>query len=109
MSYYDVGDSVIYTPKNIKARIIRAWANDIYLVEFDDKSLIPPQMDVPGSSLKPDNLPLGFSGLYGWPEEQTGTYSDTNCRKCGGTWKETWIGKKAYYDCLKCNIKKEDQ
>ena len=108
MAYYDIGDEVIYGPKNINAKVIRSWANDQYLIEFEDKTLIPPQMDVPGSSLRPKPLPFSYGGLYGWAEEQNGSYSDANCRRCGKPWKETIIFGNKYYDCLTCKIKKED-
>ena len=108
MSYYVSGDEVIYTPKSIKAKIVKPLAVDDYLIEFADKSLIPPQMIVPGTTLKPAPLPYNGFG-WDWTRQTSSTsYTDTNCRRCGGLWTETWISKKAFYDCLKCNIKKED-
>jgi hypothetical protein len=32
----------------------------------------------------------------------------THCPQCGDVWKETAIGFDLYYDCISCNIKKED-
>jgi hypothetical protein len=113
MPYFDLDDKVIYTPRGVEATVIKPMPGDEYLIEFEDKKLIPPQMIVPGTSLKPKILPYYTYGYdddgYNWARSQPQTtYSDTNCRKCGGVWTETWIGKQAYYDCLKCKIKKED-
>lgn len=112
MSYYSPGDRVIYKPKNIDAKIISSLPNDEYVVEWDNNQLIPPQMTVPGYSLIPKPLPIGFADFYG-QAEWNGNYDpsfnrETQCPRCGSPWKETWIGHKAYYDCLKCNLKKED-
>lgn len=114
MSYYSPGDEVLYTPGNYKAKVIRHTQNDHYIVEFEKKDLIPPQMEVPGYTLVPA-LPY-TSNMYGvdsdWGGVTHGTTSsinkETHCPKCGGPWKETVFFRKTYYDCLKCNLKKED-
>ena len=102
---YRVGDDVTYSPKDIKAKIIRVLPNDEYRVEFYDKALIPPQMDVSGFYLSPvrqlDLNMYGYNHIYG-------TNKETHCPRCGNEWKETWIGHRPLYDCLKCNLKKED-
>lgn len=108
MSKFNLGDRVVYTPKTVDAKIVRIFSNGECVIEFDDKNLIPPQMTVPETFLALKTSPALF-GDYGWTrEEASARYSDTNCRKCGQEWKETWIGRTAYYDCLKCGIKKED-
>lgn len=110
MSYYSPGDAVIYTPTNSNAKVIRHVGSDNYLVEFEDKDLIPPQMEVPERFLKPQPLVSGMYGFMDW----SGDYykpkhnKETHCPKCGTPWKETIIFRNTYYDCLKCNLKKED-
>lgn len=98
---FKVGDYVIYTPNNIKAKIIKVFLGGLrYTVEFDDPNLIPPQMDIPANYLapiEPGILPHGNNSL-----------KEIYCPKCGNKWKETLIGRQLFYDCLKCNLKKED-
>lgn len=102
---YKAGDRVTYGPRNHKAKIVRMLGNGDYQIEFDDQDLIPPQMDVPEAHLSVDLG--GFIDLLdGWddPSKKIGKV----CPFCGGEWTETWIGFRPLYDCLKCNIKKED-
>ena len=110
MSYYRPGDEVIFTPRGCGARILKALPGDKYIVEFDDKTLAPPQMEVPETYLRPKPLPYGMFGLdpgpHGWSESFPD--KDKVCPRCNTPWKETWIGHDPYYDCLKCNLKKED-
>lgn len=102
---YKVGDKVTYGPQGYKAKILRVWGNGDYMIEFDKKDLIPPQMDVPESHLNPDIEDI-FSM---WDNYQYGADKNPdNCPRCGDKWKETWIGHKPFYDCLKCNLKRED-
>jgi hypothetical protein len=89
---YKVGDRVSYSPKNHKAIVIRVLPNDQYTVEFTDSQLIPPQMDVPGFYLSPPLKEL----------------KEIQCPRCDTPWTETVIGRNVFYDCLKCNLKKED-
>lgn len=93
---FKVGDKVLYGPRKLKATVIRAWYNGESLVEFEDKGLIPPQMDVLNEHLALDL------------DNSENKNSKEQCPRCGGKWTETWISRKAYYDCLKCNIKMED-
>lgn len=107
MKRYSVGDEVVFTPKTIKATIIRVLGNDTYTVEWHDKELIPPQMDIDGFYLAPE-LPHRKT-LDGWGVMPENTINkETHCPKCGTPWTETPIGKNLFYDCLKCNLKKED-
>ena len=108
MSYYSPGDDVVYTPRPCDAKVIKALPGDEYVVEFDDKTLIPPQMQVPGHYLKPRLVLYGGFSPGDFLGESSWTNKDTNCPRCGGDWKETWIGHRPFYDCLKCNLKKED-
>jgi len=115
---FNKGDDVIYTPTNSKGTVIRVLPNDTYTVEWDSKDLIPLQMDVEERYLKKQSLGYGsfFYGLgmdYGSDFMDSGIREskynkDVQCPKCGGTWKETWIGGRALYDCIPCGLKKED-
>ena len=103
MAFYNVGEKVTYNPRGIPAKVVRVLPNDIYAVEWDDQSLIPPIMEVPGSHLSPETI--DWFGAYDFTKSlPTGDH----CPRCGNKWKETWIGHKAYYDCIQCNIKKEE-
>lgn len=104
---YKAGDAVEYGPKKHKAKIIKILSSGRYLIEFDDINLIPPQMDVPGDHLSKFYSYVDLDGI------DSGYYDDLykdpdNCPRCGNKWKETWIGSRPFYDCLKCNIKRED-
>lgn len=100
---FNVGDKITYGPKAHKGRIIAiSPTHDQCTVEFDDRDLIPPQMDVPVEHLSHD---YSYSHYYGYGNN---TDKTTNCPRCGDKWKETWIGYEPFYDCLKCNLKRED-
>lgn len=103
---YKIGDKVVYGPQGHKATILRVWGNGDLLIEFSDKNLIPPQMEVPIAHLNPD-----LDDLFGmWDgSDYSGVRKGPNqCPRCGDNWKETWIGHRPFYDCLKCNLKRED-
>lgn len=108
---FKVGDNVIYIPRAVRAKVIKIMPDSNYLVEFEDKNLIPPQMEIPESylSLANDYYPNVWDGYWGG---HSGTNSsvnkETHCPKCKTPWKETIIGRNTFYDCLKCNLKKED-
>ena len=116
MAYYSPGDDVTYIPKGCDAKILKSLPGDEYVVEFEDRTLIPPQMQVPGHYLKPRMPifnPFGLAGILGddlgeLPRGVKIIDKHTNCPRCGDAWKETWIGHRPFYDCLKCNLKKED-
>jgi hypothetical protein len=119
---FAVGDKVTYAPKNHKAVVIRIFPKtNEYLIAFDDSNLIPPQMIVPSASLTKE---IDTASLFGWMGD-TDYYDDEydqydrkknyqykdkeiRCPRCGEEWKETIIGRNTFYDCLKCNLKKED-
>lgn len=108
---FTVGQQVIYKgQKDYGAKVVDVLPNDEYRVEFDDTHLIPPIMLVPGVSLRAKTLPSpwGFSVGYDMEVKEGSPTNLENCPKCGGSWKETWIGYNVYYDCLKCSLKRED-
>lgn len=109
MSYYNPGDEVVYTPKGCGAKVLQAMPGDEYIVEFDDRNLIPPQMQVPGQYLapKPFTLPVGFQEDVVRKPVFVPT-KETHCPKCSTPWHETQIGHRLFYDCLKCVLRKED-
>ncbi len=84
------------------------------IIEFDDKNLIPPQMEVPYKTIV-KALPKG-SGITVPPPavyvelivELENIDSEYNCPVCGEKWKETWHNTGIWHDCLKCNARKED-
>lgn len=108
---FKVGDNVIYIPKDVKAKVIKIMPDLTYLIEFEDKDLIPPQMQVPESYLSPGK-PTYYSlweGFWEKPDNNGPSINkETHCPKCNTPWKETIIGRNTFYDCLKCNLKKED-
>lgn len=89
------------------------------LIEWDNDKLIPPTMVVPYHTLKhvsTQKLPAGNMNKpfnvgedpWTYSKEYSKLDSETNCPQCGSEWKETWIQHQPYYDCVKCNEKKED-
>lgn len=68
---------------------------DIATVEFDDKNLIPPTMEVPTKSLH---------GEYG----NSVVNPHVMCPWCRVAWKETVLFRFTSYDCPQCGAKKED-
>ncbi len=110
MAYYSPGDEVVYTPKGCGAKIIQGYPNDEYIVEFEDKNLIPPQMKVPGHTLRPKPVPTLFGGFQ--PSDFLGlpTYNnkETHCPRCQTPWTVSQGMHEPWYDCLKCNLKRED-
>lgn len=111
MNYYSQGDEVIYAPKGCGGKIIQTLPGEEYIVEFDDKNLIPPQMQIPGQYLipKPVHLYGGYqpveTDIIRKPIVNT---KETHCPKCNTPWHETVIGQRSFYDCLKCVLRKED-
>ena len=107
---YQVGDKVSYSFKNLKATVIKLLPYDEYRIEFDDKSLIPPQMDVLSFTLSPWEVGQDEISIFGWDDFKSrgAGNKETNCPRCGTKWTETLIGHEKFYDCIKCNLKKED-
>lgn len=109
-----------------KAEIVHCYP-DKYFVEFLDKQT-PTSMLVTDEEIdsmrRTMTLPKGHSVAWWQPgffdsspsktetktEELIQKYVDpnTHCPKCGTEWKETYINYEPVYDCLKCNVKKED-
>lgn len=83
------------------------------LVEWSKKNLIPPQMIVPyadmlyvGTTNSPRKLGADWADLI-LDNEYQSINTDEKCPICDSRWKETWINKEPFYDCLKCNSTKE--
>lgn len=116
MARYSYGDKVEYNGHT--GRIKSIWfdigGNRIATVEFDDTSLIPPEMDVPESRLKDAPKNGGFYG--GFYDDMYGrkiSYGpvDKICPKCGTAWtvtKSPTVKDKVWKDCKKCKKKMED-
>lgn len=134
---FKIGDRVDYYGKTgvvIKLDVPVANGPIGALVEWEDKDLIPPQMEIPYSQLlfvssnntmkvHNNTLPVGNQSMYGvvggdsdddldiWSMaygEDSSVNTETHCPVCRSEWKETWISHRPVYDCLKCNKKKED-
>lgn len=80
-------------------------------IEFDDQSLIPPDMEISESYLKP--VKVNLDTLYNYKYGSKMWYNkEVECPNCGTTWNKMEhpiYGKKViWYDCLKCKIRKED-
>jgi hypothetical protein len=95
-------------------RIRSIWfdkaGNKTCTVEFDDKNLIPPSMDFPESRLK--QAQTNNNGFYGgWYDDmyrrQYGPIEKV-CPRCGTDWTVTKFNNHVWYDCKKCQKKKED-
>jgi ribosomal protein S27AE len=86
--------------------------NDEYVIEFDSRDLIPPQMTVPGNRLqpKPVNLYGGYvppASGYEFSRDKRFIDKELFCPNCDVPWKKTEGFRKDYYDCTKCGMKKE--
>lgn len=82
------------------------------LVEWDEK-LIPPQMAVPYAHLlliNPTLLPVGNNPIgNSYPlSPQSNKDPDKYCPQCGNEWTQTYYYGMVWYDCTKCNRRKED-
>lgn len=89
------GDIVQHRPSGFYGTVGRVYANNYVDVIFTDKNIAPPVMKLPTYE------------LY-LISENKARPSPNKCPKCGGNWTETYIQYEPKYDCLKCNIKKED-
>lgn len=125
---FQVGDKVIYNTadgRDLEATIVGIDMYDGTAdVEFDDKQLIPPSMEVSIWDLKKTkNFIQGSKATVKVNGHTVGVLDgdvsfdkgfnfamkdDTKCPVCKNPWKETFIGHTPYYDCLTCGKKKED-
>lgn len=104
---FDPGDRVIANTH--KGRISHVYynrnGNKMCNVVFDDKKLMPSEMEFPEYKLKhePEDNDWSYGRGYN-------SYRDPAkwCPKCGTKWTETKFGNQIWYDCNKCKKKKED-
>ena len=112
MSYYSPGEKVTYMPTGDGATILKTLPNDEYVIEFDSASLIPPKMTVQGNRLspKPTDLYGGYvppvSGYDGMRDRRF-VDKEKFCPNCDVPWKKTEGFRFDFYDCPKCQMKKE--
>lgn len=110
MSTRSFGDIVKYNGH--KAKVISVWIN--YLgkrqtrIRFDDQGLIPNEMEVSEDRLEDEEEQSWYNQFYNKKTIDPEVY----CPKCGKDWEKTEhpiYGKKViWYDCRKCNTKRED-
>jgi hypothetical protein len=108
MAQFDYGDKVEYNGH--KAIVKSIWYDKYGIrnakIEFNDKSLIPKEMEVLESALKliDDDGGDYYGGYYGYID------STTHCPKCRTRWTVTKspVLQTIWRDCKKCNKKKED-
>lgn len=126
MTILQVGDNVLYGNRCLPAKIIGiASSNPMtgepieFLVEFDDKDLIPPQMKVPSKTLLfVDPLPMQINllpGMANIPLEKTPLEGlddlirsvESGSYKCNHEWAE-YVGlREVFKYCRKCNQKEQ--
>lgn len=70
-------------------------ARDMAVIKFNDKGLIPPEMEVPVRTLS-----YAYGGQVVNPQ--------THCPQCQLAWKEVVLARFSVYDCPGCGAKKED-
>ena len=113
MSFFKYGDRVIVSGH--KATVISVYTNidgDYFCkVRFEDKNLIPNEMDYPDSFLKFDfdyhEHDYFFGGYY--PKRRKPPIDvEKFCPECGTPWTQTKFNNKIWYDCGKCKKKKEE-
>ena len=123
MYKFKIGDRVIYEIKEFlggirthNATILSTAPDDpqygkMYKVEFEEKDLIPPEMEVPEDRLKANKNAYQWMGH---PVSSTHGHRKitvdpkTHCPKCGDRWVVTESVTTFYYDCKRCNLKRED-
>lgn len=127
-----VGDHAIYDPKGMKlpCRIVQGLHYDsnhnswTYRVKFKDPNRCPNKMTVPSYKVGLDedeslyqqfeNMLIDLDALDMAVNQDALGFEENNydpefeCPKCGKIWNETLFGMKKWYDCIKCNIKRED-
>lgn len=115
MAYsFGYGDKAIFNGH--KGKIISVFFNrngdKFARIKFDDDTLVPPEMEVPESHLKPVTEEWDWYGRKHTKDGyRYGPASDV-CPLCGDKWTVTEhpiFGKKElWHDCRKCNTKRED-
>lgn len=106
---FDVGDYVEYNngQEIHKAQITHIF-NDMFSIpyeveiEFLDNTLCPPTMRVSFDRIEHYKNPIKIEvcPTFG-PIEKV-------CPKCGTPWHRSSFGHKIWFDCLRCNKRKED-
>jgi hypothetical protein len=110
MPKFKFGDRVIVNGN--KGQVVSVYKdfNGDYTcrVRFDDRNLLPPEMDYPENHVKPD--PDDYDYFFGGYYKKAPAYVDTNkyCPVCKTAWAETKFNNKIWYDCNKCKKKKEE-
>lgn len=109
MARFKVGDKVKFTKDDgtvvtgtVSNLFIEPYGvGTVYDVSLDDKNLIPNIMEIEERYLTPaDDYHRKFMRHY---------YNTEHfCPICGSEWKKTAYGKNIWYDCVKCNKRKED-
>lgn len=87
----EVGQKVKHVPSGYDGTAIHVHADSQVDVKFDRTDLIPPIMKIPMHEL----AKIGYD------------VKDV-CPKCGTKWIATTLFSGIVYDCLKCNMKKEE-
>jgi hypothetical protein len=110
MAYYTKGEKVTYMPTGDTATILRDLPNNEYVIEFESRDLIPPQMTVQGNRLQPK--PINLYGGYIPPahdpmRDKRFIDKEKFCPTCDIEWKRTEGFIRDYFDCPKCGLKKE--
>lgn len=114
MARFSYNDRVEYNGH--QGRIKSIWldmnGDRVATVEFDDQTLIPPEMEILESRLveAPKNQGYygGFYGAtYGNRKTSYGPV-DKVCPKCGTNWTVTKFNNNVWKDCKKCGKKMED-
>lgn len=96
MIRFNVGDEVLYDDRHV-ATIVDVYPdllnslNTQYLIQFKERSLIPPQMKVREASLK----------LHGH------SITIPCCPLCGEEWTITRFNMEAWEDCINCGKSRE--
>jgi len=116
MSRFNYGDRV--EVNGHQGKITSIWFNlagdRITNVVFDDKTLIPPEMEVLEKNLKEAPKKSGYyGGFYGDMYDYSEKYGpvDEVCPKCGTKWtitKSPTVKDKVWKDCNRCKKKYEE-
>lgn len=97
-----------------EGKIVSIWydfhGNRTARVEFDDKTLIPPEMEVPESKLKKVNGNHSYYDSFYDNYDYLKKFGPVEefCPKCGTKWTVTVFNNHKWKDCKKCNKKYED-
>lgn len=110
-------DRVKHTATGYTGIVKQVFASGEIIVDYDDPNVLPCKL--PASQYEPEkkgyigNPWFGLVGggikIDGQPVNSDLISLDLDtCPKCGGQWTETFINYEPKYDCVKCNIRKED-